>query len=130
MRKYEIIGIPRPQGRPRFFKRGNFVAAYDPKESRHYKENVSAQLASQNPEYHESAPLVVAVDFHLPRPTSLPKKVVDHAKKPDLDNLIKGLFDAATGILWKSDAQVCVLSAHKYYTTGEPRVNLVVTPVT
>jgi Holliday junction resolvase RusA-like endonuclease len=29
-----------------------------------------------------------------------------HVAKPDIDNLIKGLFDALNGVLWEDDAQV------------------------
>ena len=116
-RIYTILGIPKPQGRPRFFRRGNFVGTYDPKESRQYKENVSAQLVSQGPVLLDG-PIGAKVDFFLPRPKTLPKKVVHHIKKPDVDNLIKGVFDACKGILWHDDTQVVFLSCSKYY--GDP----------
>lgn len=119
-RTYTILGIPRPQGRPRFFRKGNFVGTYDPKESRQYKENVSAQLVAQKPEIMEG-PVVATLLFMLPRPKSLPKKVINHVKKPDLDNLIKGTFDACKGILWYDDTQVVKLSAIKAYG-AQPKV--------
>jgi len=116
-RIYTILGIPKPQGRPRFFRRGSFVGTYDPKESRQYKDNVSAQIASQDPVLLDG-PVGAKVDFFLPRPKTLPKKVVHHIKKPDVDNLIKGVFDACKGILWHDDTQVVSLSCSKYY--GDP----------
>jgi len=40
--------------------------------------------------------------------------------RPDVnDNLNKGLFDALTGIVWKDDALICKLTAHKVYSNKE-----------
>ena len=118
MQKYTILGDPRPQGRPKFFRRGNFVGAYDPKQSRDYKQTLAAQLAAQSPEFIEQGKAVsIYVEFIFARPKSLPKRVEDHVKKPDLDNLIKALKDAAKGILWHDDSQVVQLSARKIYSS-------------
>ncbi len=118
MQKYTILGDPRPQGRPKFFRRGNFVGAYDPKQSRDYKQTLAAQLAAQSPEFIEQGKAVsIYVEFVFARPKSLPKRVEDHVKKPDLDNLIKALKDAAKGILWHDDSQVVQLSARKIYSS-------------
>jgi len=38
-----VYGNPVAQGRPRFARRGNFVATYDPKESKSWKETVKWQ---------------------------------------------------------------------------------------
>lgn len=39
---------------------------------------------------------------------------VMHNRKPDVtDNLMKGLSDSLTGILWKDDAKVCYVSSLK-----------------
>ena len=114
--KYIILGDPRPQGRPRFSKRGNFVGAYDPKESRDYKQTLAAQLAAQCPEFAEQGRAVsLEIEFVFARPKSLPKRVEDHVKKPDLDNLIKAFKDAAKGILWHDDSQVVQMTARKAY---------------
>ena len=117
IKHYTILGIPRPQGRPRFARIGKFVKTYERKEDTHYKENVSAQLVAQKPTFLTGAVFVYAI-FHLPRPKALPKKILHHVKKPDVDNLIKGLMDACKGILWKDDTQVVKLTAIKIY--GEP----------
>jgi Holliday junction resolvase RusA-like endonuclease len=38
--------------------------------------------------------------------------------KPDLDNLLKGLFDAGNGIIWPDDNAVCELvNVCKVYST-------------
>lgn len=112
---FVILGDPRPQGRPRFARMGGFVKAYDPKGSREYKQTLAAQIAAQNPEYIPEGAISLECEFIFARPKSLPKKVVDHTRKPDLDNIIKALKDAMTGIVWKDDAQIVSLTARKEY---------------
>lgn len=38
--------------------------------------------------------ILAIVDFYLPKPKSYPKSVVHHVKRPDLDNLVKAIFDS------------------------------------
>lgn len=57
----------------------------------------------------------VWLDFYLPRPKSLPKKVVHNIKKPDVDKLARAALDALTGVLWKDDSQVVSLIVSKQY---------------
>jgi len=72
-----------------------------------------------------AGPIRLQVAFYLDRPKSLPKRVVHHAKRPDLDKLIRSATDALTGVVWKDDAQVVRIIATKAYA-GEhheaPRV--------
>lgn len=54
-------------------------------------------------------PLVI---FNMPIPKSKQGKVEPgqlHTVKPDIDNLLKGLFDAANGIAWVDDNRVAKL---------------------
>lgn len=48
-----------------------------------------------------------------------------HVKKPDLDNLIKSLFDSISKseIVWSDDAIVCDLRARKLYSPN-PRIEI------
>lgn len=73
----------------------------------------------------------LSVEFVMPRPTSLPKRVTQHTKKPDLDKLARALKDALTGIVWQDDSQVVALTARKRYAVGpeRPGAHIVVTPV-
>lgn len=126
---FTILGDPRPQGRPRFARMGKFVKAYDPKDSRGYKQTLAAQIAAQNPTYIADGAVCLVCEFVFARPKSLPKRVVDHTKKPDLDNVIKALKDAMTGIVWRDDAQIVSLTARKYY--GDvPGIKITVITVT
>jgi crossover junction endodeoxyribonuclease RusA len=60
-------------------------------------------------------PVAMGVVFHLPRPQSLPKRILHHTKKPDLDKLVRALKDALKGVLYTDDSQVVRLLAHKQY---------------
>jgi Holliday junction resolvase RusA-like endonuclease len=57
----------------------------------------------------------LGVVFYLPRPVSLPRRVVAHVKKPDLDKLIRSVQDALAGVLYRDDAQIVDLVARKRY---------------
>jgi len=126
MQIFQIVGIPKPQGRPRFARMGNFVKAYDPRDSKNYKDNVAAQLMQQKPTYIDSDAIALGLVFLLPRPKSLKKTIVWHTKKPDIDNLIKAVMDAAKGILWRDDSQVVRLRAAKQYTVEQPGIEIII----
>lgn len=48
--------------------------------------------------------------------------------KPDLDNLLKSLQDALTGVLWKDDALIFSYGAGtgKYYTDGQSYIEFTI----
>ncbi len=111
-----IVGAPVAQGRPRFARRGNFTKVYDPPKSREWKEYVLAvakQKIGKAPLLE--GPLKMTLVFYMPRPKSLPKKVIHHIKKPDVDNLVKGVKDALSGFCYEDDKQVVDLRAIKKY---------------
>jgi Holliday junction resolvase RusA-like endonuclease len=112
--RFEIYGNPVPQGRPRAFRRGGYIGMYDPKPSKDWKETIRWQALKQNPKIFLGA-LKMKLTFLLPRPKSLPKKVVHHIKKPDCDNLIKAAKDALKGICYKDDSQIIEIYAIKKY---------------
>lgn len=124
--------IPVAKGRPRFFRRGKFVGTYTPDATREYEAQIEKNVLwhmNQNSIYLELGPLSVEIVFYFPRPKSQTKKqlaCVHHAKRPDTDNLVKGVFDAINGVVFKDDAQVCLLSAAKRYcqVTQQPGVLL------
>jgi Holliday junction resolvase RusA-like endonuclease len=43
-----------------------------------------------------------------------------HATKPDLDKLLRGVFDAIVGQLITDDARICAVDATKRYAVGRP----------
>lgn len=70
----------------------------------------------------------LSATFLLPRPVSLPKKVLAATKKPDLDKLLRAVKDALTGVLWSDDSQVVTITAGKRYAATEegPGVSIAV----
>lgn len=67
------------------------------------------------------APVRVTLDFHLPRPKSLPRRITRHTRKPDLDKLARGAIDALTGLVIRDDAHVVELFTRKVYATRGAR---------
>ena len=121
-----VYGVPVAQGRPKFFRRGNHVGAYDPKKSRDYKSSIRIQALDQlsrggtMPPLYEDA-LKMDVTAYLPRPKTLPKRVLYHVKRPDADNIAKGCKDALKGVVYKDDSQIVELRVRKVYG-APPRV--------
>lgn len=112
-----IISIPAEpvaQGRPRLSSRGGFARAYDPPKSRSWKafvadyaERAMKQAGLETP---MDGPLIVKVRFAFPLPKSQHRKKIKpatwHMKRPDLDNLYKGLIDGMEGIVYHRDSEI------------------------
>ena len=127
-----ITGSSVAQGRPRFRRTGNSVHTYDPAKSKSWKESVRWQciefMRKEKKGMIEGA-IHADLVFLLPRPKSLPKKVKDHVKKPDLENLEKSILDALEGIAYKNDSQICKKSTMKLYETKIPGVSVILKKV-
>ena len=120
--KFTIPGELVAQGRPRFSTHGGFPRAYDPKKSRDGKSVVRlcARDAIEESGLIEplSGPLVMKVQFGIPLPKSAYRKRTPVArswrtKKPDLDNLLKLVKDACSGIIYLDDNQISRIVAEK-----------------
>jgi len=105
---------PVPQGRPRFG--GRFC--YTPHKSKAFKKDLQYRLKQAYKGPPLEGPLVVSLDFSLTKPKSV-KRVIPSVK-PDLDNLVKAVLDAANLILWLDDAQIVGFYASKHY--GKPGI--------
>ena len=129
-----IYGLPVAQGRPRarmFHDRSGTarVAMYDPATSRDWKRTVQQQVIDRRPPAPlAEVPLAMDLTFHLPRPQSLPKRITEHTKRPDLDNLVKAIKDALRGVIYHDDAQIVRLMAGKVYSDS-PGVEISITHV-
>jgi Holliday junction resolvase RusA-like endonuclease len=53
--------------------------------------------------------------------------LVWHEKKPDLDNLLKALKDALTGLAWRDDSQVCQCYCEKRYANHDEQPHATIT---
>ena len=121
MLNLQIFGDPVAQGRPSAFRRGNHIGMYDPGKSKDWKSEVRWQAIEQKARNMEGA-LVLELIFLLKRPKSLPRKVLHHIKKPDLDNLVKAIKDALKGICYRDDSQIVRINAEKIYATDKTGV--------
>jgi Holliday junction resolvase RusA-like endonuclease len=102
---------PVAKGRPRFTKSGR---VYTPSKTAHFESAIQRLLAPYKKTPAISGALVVSLVFTLVPPK---KRVRDAPSvKPDLDNFIKAVTDAANGILWQDDGQITELHARKLYT--------------
>lgn len=112
-----VPGQPVAKGRPKFARLGAGVVAYTPEKTASYESLVklaaSAAMAGAPP---SAKPIEITVWLQLQVPASWSQKRRDRAlsgairatKKPDADNVLKGIKDGCNGIVWRDDAQVVV----------------------
>lgn len=122
--QFTIPGAPVPKGRPRFTVRGGFASAYTPAETRKYEACVRAlAVAAMRGAEPSSAPIEVLMELRMQIPASWSQKKrvaasegkVRATKKPDLDNIAKGVLDACNGVLFFDDGQIVALTVRKLY---------------
>ena len=125
MISFVVPGTPVGKGRPKFARRGNFVTAYTPEKTASYENlvKVKAEEAMVGQSLIDGPVSVVIVMLVTPPASWSQKKqrealagVILPTSKPDMDNVIKGLFDACNEIVWKDDKQVADLSVKKRYS--------------
>lgn len=114
-----------------------FVSIYTPKETVEFEAKVSAiaraAMAGRAP---LAGPVEILLELRMPIPVSWSKKKqvaasagqVRATKKPDADNVLKGVKDACNGIVWVDDSQVVVITVRKLYH-AEPCVVIAVREV-
>ena len=133
MIQFTVYGDPVAQGRPRFSNRGGFVKAYDPQKSRDFKDYVRLAASEHAPDQLLDEPLNLEVTFYRPIPKSFSKKKTTEAEngeilptsKPDIDNYLKGVKDALSGIIWRDDNCITDVFMRKRYS-NRPRIEITV----
>jgi len=138
-----VVSIPAEpiaQGRPRLSSRGGFARAYDPPKSRTWKAFVADYAAKAMEEAGVTelleGPLVVRIRFGFPLPKTQhrkrnPRPRQWHMKRPDLDNLYKGVIDACEGVIYHRDSEIVKVVMDKVIVAqgDAPFVNFVVEKV-
>lgn len=103
---------PTPKARPRFTRKG---FCYTPKGTKDYERVVKETLRNAfNHAPVDGRPLILEIEFHMVRPKS--SKRFYPTVKPDLDNFLKAIMDAANGILYRDDSLICDIIAKKRYS--------------
>lgn len=122
--EFTIPGQPVAKGRPKFARRGANVVAYTPAKTASYENLVkiaaTLAMAGQPP---TDGPVHLAVSLALQVPASWSAKrralalagSIRATKKPDADNVLKGIKDGCNGIVWCDDAQVVRIVLSKDY---------------
>jgi len=118
-----VYGVPIPQGStkaflPKGWKRP--IVTHDSAKTKPWRQAIvdasREQMAGRAP---FEGPVWLRVMFFLPRPKSAPKRIVEPAKLPDLDKLVRAVGDALTAAgVWRDDGQVIATSARKAFAGG------------
>ena len=124
-----VPGIPAPQGSKTGFIRGGRVVLVE--SSKKVKPWRAAVAAEATRAYLHTEPIdgpvTVTVEFHLPRPKSLPKRVIWMVRKPDLDKLVRSTLDALSGIAYVDDNRVTRIVATKTYAESPDATGATIT---
>jgi len=141
--KLVVLGGPKSQGRHRTYtkdKNGKplkYPLQVDP--SKYDKRSLRIVVQDKAPEKPLDCPLELKLVFCFPYrkgdygtgrnagilKSSAPKY---HTVKPDVDNLIKLIFDALNGIFWRDDTIICKLESEKRYDL-RPRTEIYIKEV-
>lgn len=135
--QFTIPGQPIAKGRPKFTVQGGFARVYTPKATADYEAKIAGiamqAMAGRPP---SARPIEVLLELRMEIPVSWSKAkrlaasvgTVRATKKPDADNVLKGVKDACNGIVWVDDSQVVVITVRKLYH-AEPCVVIAVREV-
>lgn len=137
MIKFRYNGEAVGKGRPRVTaSRGKFAHAYTPQKTKDFEDAIRFEFMASNcepmPVYKRGMSLKAAVLIGASIPKSYSKKkqalcrdgMIVPAKKPDVDNVLKAVFDALQGYAYEDDSQIVVINAEKMYAE-EPFVEVV-----
>ena len=127
---YKIAGDPVALQRPRVLRSGH---TYNPQAKEQEDARIQLRLQHRSSCPH-ICPLAISITFYMEIPKSTSKKkrstIVSspHSKRPDIDNLIKFVLDAANTIIFSDDSLVYSVTAQKIYDTI-PRTEFTITPL-
>ena len=102
----------KPQSKERARARGRQF--YTPNKTRKYEENIAMLYRANGGEYHKGKIKVYVVFSYATKDCQ--KMWTSKTSRPDVDNLIKALFDGLNGVAWEDDAQVVEVKASKVWT--------------
>lgn len=114
---FTILGKPVPKQRPRFSK-GH---AYTPKKTVDYERYVQDCFRSSMG-FKMAGMIEITIDVYMKIPKSAKKEReemligrIRPTKRPDIDNVYKGVTDALNGLAYDDDSQIVDGHIRKYY---------------
>lgn len=124
MISFEIPGKPMGKQRPRLGQ--GFT--YTPKETVNYETLVKQiYITNKLPYMTGQIWADITIKYDIPKSTSkkqrelMLKGDIKPTKKPDIDNILKIIFDALNGVAYKDDTQIYRVTCTKMYAE-EPKV--------
>ena len=135
MIKFTYHGEAVGKGRPRYSRRGEYVHTYTPQKTKNFEDAIRFEFMASNceamPVYDREVSLKATVLVGVPIPKSYSKKrqalcrdrFIAPSKKPDIDNILKSVFDALNGYAFADDVQIVRVYAEKVYAE-EPFVEV------
>jgi len=134
---FTVPGAPQGKGRPRVGTVSGRARVFTPAKTVAY-ENLIAHAAQQamagRPLIDGPVSCAIAIDAPIPASWSKRKQAAALAgelmptTKPDLDNVVKAIFDGCNGVLWRDDVLIVDLVARKRYG-ATPGVRVMITAV-
>lgn len=135
--QFLVPGEPVGKGRPRIGRVGGHARMFTPEKTANYEGLIAlaGTEAMAGRTLLEGA-VMVEMRIVLAIPQSMSKKRKAQAiagelfptKKPDMDNVIKAIYDGLNGVVWKDDVQVVDAFVRKRY--GEvPGVHVRIVPL-
>lgn len=127
---FEIAGLAKGKGRPRFSTAGGFARTFTDKATATWENYVRLSFINSGGE-KLSGNIAVVITSYFPVPKSISKKKrallmgKPFPHKPDCDNLAKSIMDSLNGIAFDDDMQVTYMTVAKYYSdTAKTTVNI------
>lgn len=116
-----VAGKPAPQGSKRHVGGGSMVESS--KALGDWRTIMAWTAANEYDGEPITGAVVLAVEFVMPRPKSLPKRnpTPPHTKRPDTDKLLRAVGDAMTGVVWADDSQIIESIGTKRYAEPDER---------
>ena len=122
---FTVPGVPQGKGRPRVGTISGRARVFTPAKTVAY-ENLIAHAAQQamagRPLIDGPVSCAIAIDAPIPASWSKRKQAAALAgelmptTKPDLDNVVKAIFDGLNNVLWRDDVLVVDLAVRKRYS--------------
>lgn len=137
MIKFRYNGEAVGKSRPRYSKRGEYVHTYTPKKTKDFEDAIRFEFIASNceamPVYDREIALKADILIGMPIPKSYSKKrqalcrdrFIAPSRKPDIDNIVKSVFDALNGYAFVDDVQIVRVTAEKVYAE-EPFVEVMI----
>lgn len=123
--RFEVLGVVKAKGRPRFRNTGKYVQTYTDEKTANYENLVKLSFINAGGEklVEKGRPLGVKIDLFKSVPRSFSKKASKQAlqgvfrwvSKPDCDNVAKSILDALNGVAFDDDSQIVELVVRKHY---------------